>query len=322
MNHRQLKGVLAMLMVYLPLIIARWIHFTCMFVMFGSSFFWFYEKSERSSTGPHGLPQTLRATNILVRIAAPIAAISGIAWLVLILINMTHYYGSAIDPEDLSLYFFETPFGAVSFLRLGLLAIATLIAFLPLKGLWRFAALVPISALLLITQAWFGHSAEGTGLYRTTMIAVYGVHTLAAAAWAGGFPPLLFAIIEQRRFGAYEARENTLDICSRFSFMAIIAVTLVVLSGIINAGFRSGGSLAKLLDSNYGDLLLKKIAVVAAMLALAYLNRFVLVPRLRAAGPKDMSQIGRLRNSLAFDIVLGALVLGASAILGITMPPM
>ena len=153
------------------------------------------------------------------------------------------------------------------------------------------------------------------------MIAVYGVHTLAAAAWVGGLLPLLFAIIEQRRFGAYEARENTLDICSRFSFMAIIAVTLVVLSGITNAGFRSGGSLAKLLDSDYGDLLLKKIAIVAAMLALAYLNRFVLVPRLRAAGPKDMKQIGRLRNSLAFDIVLGALVLGASAILGITMPP-
>ena len=64
----------------------------------------------------------------------------------------------------------------------------------------------------------------------------------------------------------------------------LIAVTLVVLSGITNAGFRSGGSLAKLLDSDYGDLLLKKIAIVAAMLALAYLNRFVLVPRLRAAG--------------------------------------
>jgi copper resistance protein D len=57
------------------------------------------------------------------------------------------------------------------------------------------------------------------------------------------------------------------------------------------------------------------------MLALAYLNRFVLVPRLRAAGPKDMRQATWLACSLAFDISLGALVLGASAILGITMPP-
>jgi putative copper resistance protein D len=88
------KGVPAMLMVYLPLVIARWIHFVCVFMLFGCSFFWIYEKSERSSAGPLGLPRTLRATNILLRIAAPVAAITGVAWLALILINMTHYYGS------------------------------------------------------------------------------------------------------------------------------------------------------------------------------------------------------------------------------------
>jgi copper resistance protein D len=235
---------------------------------------------------------------------------------------MTHYYGSVLDPEDLELYFFETPFGTVSFLRLALLAVAIVVAFLPLRGRRRFVLLVPVSALLLITQAWFGHSNEGTGVYRATMISVYGIHTLAAAAWTGGIPPLLFAIIEQRRFGAYEPRENALDICARFSLMATIAVTLVVLSGIVNAGFRVEGSFLKLLDSDYGDLLLKKIAIVSAMLAIAYFNRFVLAPRLRAAGPKDLRQITWLRYSLIFDIGLGALVLYASAILGITMPPM
>ena len=310
-----------MLMVYFPLVITRWIHFACVFVLFGASLFWLYEKSERASAGPLGLPRTLRVAKILLRVAAPIAAVSGVLWLALILINMTHYFGSVFDPEDLELYFFETPFGTVSFLRLTLLAIASVIAFLPLRGRWRFVLLVPVSALLLITQAWFGHSNEGTGLYRTTMITVYGIHTLAAAAWAGGLPPLLFAIIEQRRFGAYEPRENTLDICARFSLMAIVAVTLVVLSGIANAGFRVEGSFLKLLDSDYGDLLVKKIAIVAAMLAIAYLNRFVLVPRLRAAGPKDLRHITWLRYSLTFDIGLGALVLYVSAILGITMPP-
>jgi putative copper resistance protein D len=311
-----------MLMVYLPLVITRWIHFACVFLLFGASFFWLYERGERSSCGPSGLPRTLRAITLLLRIAAPLAAISGITWLALILINMTHYFGSVLDPEDLELYFFETPFGTVSFLRFELFAIAVVIAYLPLRGRWRFILLVPVSALLLITQAWFGHSNEGTGLYRITMITVYGIHMLAAAAWAGGLPPLLFAMIEQRRVGAYEPRENALDICGRFSSMAIVAVTLVVWSGIANAGFRVEGSFLKLLDSDYGDLLLKKIAIVVAMLVLAYLNRFVLVPRLRAAGPKDLRQINWLKFSLAFDIGLGALVLYASAILGITMPPM
>ena len=102
----------------------------------------------------------------------------------------------------------------------------------------------------------------------------------------------------------------------------MIAVTLVVTSGISNAGFRVAGSFGRLLDSDYGDVLLKKLVVVAAMLAVAYFNRFIAMPRLRATVSKGMRPVAWLRYSVAFDVVLGALVLGASAILGITMPPM
>jgi putative copper resistance protein D len=277
--------------------------------------------SERFSAGPGGLPRAIRATTILLRIAAPIAAISGIAWLACILINMARDFHSVVDPEDLRLFFIETPFGTVSILRLALLATGVVIAFLPWHGRRRFSALVPVGALLLVTQAWFGHSAEGVGFYRASMIAVYAVHTLATGAWVGGLPALLFALVEQRRFRPYEARDCTLDVCSRFSIMATIAVTLVVASGIANAGFRVAGSFGKLFGSAYGDVLLKKLAVVATMLVVAYFNRFIAAPRLRAASSKGMRQITWLRYSVALDIVLGALVLGASAILGITMPP-
>jgi putative copper resistance protein D len=76
------------------------------------------------------------------------------------------------------------------------------------------------------------------------------------------------------------------------------------------------------LGSDYGDVLFKKIALVAAMLAIACVNRFVLMPRLRTAPLKRMTQIARLRLTVTFELALGLLVLGASAILGITMPPM
>jgi copper resistance protein D len=310
-----------MLMIYLPLVIARWIHFASVFVLFGSSFFWLSMGRERFSAGPSGLPGARRSTTILLRVAAPVAAISGVAWLACILINMARDFHSVADPEDLRLFFFETPFGTVSFLRLALLAIGVVLAFLPWHGRWRFAALVPVGAMLLITQAWFGHSAEGAGLYRASMITVYSIHALATSAWVGGLPALLFALVEQRRFSPYEARDCTLDVCSRFSLMAMIAVTLVVASGVANAGLRVAGSFGKLFDSAYGDVLLKKLAVVAAMLAVAYFNRFIATPRLRAASSKGMRQITWLRYSVAFDVVLGALVLGASAVLGITMPP-
>src|SRR3984893_7610795 len=144
-----------MLMVYLPLVIARWIHFASAFVLFGSSFFWFYEGTERSSAGPGGLPGAVRATTILLRSAAHIAAISGVAWLACILINMARDFYSVVDPEDLRLYFFETPFGTVSFLRLALLAIGIVIAFLPWHGCWRLGALLAGGALLFIYPGLF-----------------------------------------------------------------------------------------------------------------------------------------------------------------------
>jgi putative copper resistance protein D len=325
-HQRQLsaayKDCPVMLTVFLPLVIARWIHFASVFVLFGSSFFWFYMGSERFGAGPGGLPRALRATTILLRIAAPIAALSGAAWLACILINMTSDVHSVVDPEDLRLFFFETPFGTVSFVRLALLAAAVVISVLSWHNRAWFSALLHLGALLLISQAWLGHAAEGgTGLYGSIMITVYGIHALAAGAWVGGLPALLFALVEQRRFGPHEARDWSLDILSRYSLMAMVAVTLIVASGITNAGFRVAGSFDKLFDTSYGDVLFTKVAVVAAMLVLAFFNRFVAMPRLRAASLKGMTQITRLRYSVTFEVVLGILVLGVAAVLGITPPP-
>ena len=237
-----------MLTVFLPLVIVRWIQFAAVFVLFGSSFFWLYMGNKRFAAGPGGLSRTLRATVILLRFAAPIAALSAIAWIGCLLINMTSDVHSITDAEDLRLFFFETPFGTVSFVRLTLLAAAIVIVFLPWHNRTWFFALLIIGAILLITQAWFGHSADSRGFYRAIMITVYGIHTLAAAAWVGGLPPLLFALIEQRRFGSLEARESALDILARFSLMAMTAVSLLVASGAANAVFRVNGSLGKLFE--------------------------------------------------------------------------
>jgi putative copper resistance protein D len=312
----------ALWMTYQPLVIARWIHFASVFVLFGSSFFWFYMPREHSLAHPGQVAKTLAATAIMLRIAAPVAAISGVAWLAFILINMTSDFHSVIDPEDLRLFFFETPVGTVSIIRLALLAIAVVVVLVPWRGYWWFAALSGIGALLLISQAWLGHASQGgAGLYGAMMITVYAIHMLAAGAWVGGLPPLLFALAEQRRFGPWEARDCTVDILSRFSAMAMVAVTLIVASGIANAGFRVMGSFGKLFYTEYGDALLTKIAVVTAMLALAYFNRFVFMPRLRRDARKGMGQIAWLGRSVTLETALSLLVLGAAAVLGITPPP-
>jgi putative copper resistance protein D len=309
-------------MVFYPLAALRWIHFLSVFVLFGSAFFWFYMGAERLSAGPGGLPSTLRATTVLVRVAAPLAAITGIGWLACILINSTNDVGSVVNPEDLRLYFFETPFGVVSIARIALLLAAVMVAALPWNNRAWFSALLHIGALLLISQAWLGHTAEGgAGLYGALMITVYSVHVLAAGAWVGGLPPLLFALAEQRHLDPQEARARSLDILLRYSLMAMVAVTLIVISGIANAGFRVAGSFDKLYDTAYGTVLFTKIGLVAIMLALAYFNRFIALPRLRIAPFEGMAQIVGLRASVAGELVMGAAVLGLAAVLGITPPP-
>ena len=312
----------ALFSIFHVIVVARWIHFTAVFILFGSAFFWFYMEDRRRLTACGGLPRTLRATNLLLSVAAPVAAISGVLWLAGLFANMANGFGSLFDPDALRAFIWQTQFGPVAVLRLALLAAAVLIVVLPWRNRAFQSALLHVGALLLINQAWLGHAAEGgAGLYGALMILVYSVHVLAAGAWVGGLPPLLFALVEQRHFSALEARDGTLDILSRYSIMAMIAVSLIVVTGLANAGFRVGVSFDKLFDADYGYVLATKAGVVFLMLVLAFFNRFIVLPRLRALPETGVAQIVRLRASVACELALGLVVLAVAAVLGVTPPP-
>jgi putative copper resistance protein D len=194
------------------------------------------------------------------------------------------------------------------------------IACLPYRNRNSFFGFLAIGALLLVSQAWLGHAAEGGGsLEGGFMVVSYGLHMLAAAAWVGGLAPLLLALLEQRAREPDEARAASLNILSRYSLMGMIAVTLIILSGTANAAFHIAG--AKLFHSSYGEVLLTKLGLVVVMLALAYFNRFVAMPRLGTARSKPIAQLAKLRLSIGFELALGVVIVGVAAVLGITPPP-
>lgn len=299
------------------LVVTRWIYFASVFALFGVPLFRFYESYDNAPADARVLPSTLAATLSLLRIAVPVAVVSGIAWLIEILANMA----GVVDPDTLHLFFFGTQFGPPALLRLVLFVAIIIAGILPLWHRTWFLVLVVVSAALLVSQAWFGHAAEGgASAYGALMIAVYAVHLLAAAAWVGGLPVLLFALREIARGPEDEAAARSLAILSRYSLMGMVAVTLIVGSGIANAAFRVAGSFGKLFWTDYGAVLGAKLVAVALMLALAYFNRFIAMPRLRAA-PKGGTQIAKMRASITLELVLGIAVLGIAAILGITPPP-
>lgn len=305
------------------LVIARWVQFVSVSALFGSALFWLYAGGG-AAPGPARLPRAFAATLRLLRLAALAAALSGLAWLAGIVVNMTSSspapeWASLRDFEVWRLFFFETNFGAVSGLRLVLLAAALGVVTLrrPQRGF--LVALAAIGAALLVSQAWLGHAAQGDGGLRGgAMIVAYSAHVLAAGAWVGGLAPLLFALAEER---GEDPGSGSLKILDRFSTMGFLAVVLIVLAGLANLCFRVGASFGRLLDTPYGETLFAKLALVALMLALAAFNRFVGAARLRRASSQSPSEAARLRTSVGVELALGIAVLGAAAALGVTPPP-
>ncbi|WP_264599067.1 CopD family protein [Rhodoblastus acidophilus] len=273
----------------------RWIHFASLFVLLGAALF-------RLSM-PQASPRAARATDALLKAAGPATMVSGLCWLWLLLANMAGGFGAALDPEIL-LAFFQSPFGPVAALRL-LLLVAAGAAIVAPPGA-RARVLLVVAVALLVDQAWLGHAATG----RAGLIAAYCLHVLAAAAWIGGLPPLLFAL---RQGNGPPDASVTL---SRFSAMAMAAVALILVTGLMGVGARVGFSAEALARSDYGLILALKATLFAAMLALAGFNRFVAMPSVR-----EGRMLARLRASVALELVLGVATIGAAAALGATPPP-
>jgi putative copper resistance protein D len=289
---------------------ARWIHFAAMMLIFGASLFPFY-----AVPGQTAAPE-LAPARLLLRLAAVVAFISGMALAGASLVNITGEADSLFDREALSAFFFETGFGRAWVVRFaGLLAL--LIAAFSLRAdlcEWNFGAVMTtlVAGLLLVSQAWIGHPAASTGDERNFIVAGYALHVLGAGAWLGGLVPLWLMLRQPER----PPDQVVQFALHRFSAVGMLAILSVLAGGLINAWAR-WNSFDVLVASAWGKVLIAKALGFAALLALACANRFVLMPRLAEAGALRASLA---RNVLAEQAV-GLAVLAAAAVLGILPPP-
>jgi putative copper resistance protein D len=93
-------------------------------------------------------------------------------------------------------------------------------------------------------------------------------------------------------------------------------VALLLVSGCINGAILVP-SLAKLVGTDYGRVLLVKIALAVAMVAIALVNRFALTPNIVAAGTAGVRALSR---SVLMEQGVGLLVLLSVALLGTIHP--
>ena len=152
-----------------------------------------------------------------------------------------------------------------------------------------------------------GHAAATTPGWLVTPI-VLG-HVVVAAFWLGSLLALSRTLASRST--------DALGPIRRFSLLAVVAVPLLVLAGAGLAIIQVEDP-AALIGTSYGLLLSGKIALVAAMLALASWNRWVLTARL-AAGADGVRR--SFRRTIGLELACGIAVLGVTAVLSQTIPP-
>ncbi|MEZ7155975.1 copper resistance protein CopC [Streptomyces sp. MAD19A] len=122
-----------------------------------------------------------------------------------------------------------------------------------------------VAAGLAASWAMSEHASQG--LQAGVAMPVDVVHLLAVAAWLGGLTALLVAL--------YRAPVETpvgRDAVRRFSRLAFGSVVTLAVTGVYQS-WRQLGSWSAVTDTRYGQLLLVKIALVAVMVAVAFLSR-------------------------------------------------
>lgn len=161
--------------------------------------------------------------------------------------------------------------------------------------------------LAALSFALSGHAATAGPPWIT--VPALTLHALCAACWVGAFAPLLLAL---RRLPRHEAHA----LLAAFSSSAVAAVAGLVLAGVVLAALQLRTPSA-LIATDYGRLLLLKIALVVLLLGLGAVNRLVLTPALA----RRADAVPKLRATIGADLVLAAGVVVLTAGLGAVPPP-
>jgi copper resistance protein D len=314
--------------VYDPLIYARVIHYAATLLVTGVVFSTVFvsDPAFRQFSADTRIAAVARCWNRWMAWAGLVfAAISGAAWFVLTAAAMSDQSPADVISNDvLWTVLTQTTFGHDWLVRLVLACslAATLSPFLSAhkaKPSWLDGLAVMIAAALAGTLAWAGHAAGGLGREAVVHPAADVLHLLAAAAWVGALPPLLvlLSVAGSDETSVAIARTATL----RFSSLGIVSVATLVVTGTINTWYLAG-TLPVLTETDYGRLLLEKIAVFLGMVMLAATNRHWLIPQLMQKESTDVIRgaLFQLRYHVAIEIAAGACVIVIVAVLGTLHP--
>jgi copper resistance protein D len=309
-----------------PLVIARAFHFASTLLLTGTIMFrCFVAAPAFRAKGGGALEAGLRIRLVqIVWAALAVALLSGAAWLLFVAAEIGGLSVADAVSEGLTgIVLTQTAFGDAWMLRLEMALLLAVLLVLPNPNPGFAAATDLICAMLAAglaaSLAFAGHAAATEGFDGALHLASDGLHLVAAGAWLGALWPLSILLGRARKAGDTAAAAVAYQATQRFSILGMISVAAILASGFVNTYEILGTMAFSMMGTDYNRLLLAKIALFIAMLAIAAFNRQHLTPRL--AGAHDHRRaIRQLQwNSLA-EAGLGLLILGIVAVLGRIAP--
>ncbi|HEU5321326.1 MAG TPA: CopD family protein, partial [Methylomirabilota bacterium] len=276
------------------------------------------------STRPTALAWEARVLG-QVRGLALLALVTGALSVAYQAATLTGRLEAAFDARTLGQVLLDTQAGHVWLLRSALLLLV--VGFLAFRAdtgeradwLAARGQVVGLAAVALALVTAGGHAAavRPGGLAAMTIDAT---HLVATGLWVGALLPLALLLRAASRPDGADARPHAVLAVRRFSRLALLAVLVLAATGAGNAVIHVA-SVAGLVGTPYGQLLLAKVALLIPILLVATVNRRRLLPEL----PGEAATVGRpaMRRLAAFmaaEAALALVVLGLAAGLALTPP--
>jgi copper transport protein len=184
-----------------------------------------------------------------------------------------------------------------------------------------------LGVLSLLELALFAFTSHALGVASAPDLAVFvdWVHITLASVWVGGLLGLVLAVLPATGStlrtaaallpGDVDCNRFFGPVLGQFSRLGLLAAGGLAITGFYQA-LAHVGSLDNLLPTDYGQALMVKTIIFAAVLLLAAFHRYIVLPHLteprKAAATRGRRLLGR---SLPVEAVLGIGILAATGVL-------
>jgi copper transport protein len=188
----------------------------------------------------------------------------------------------------------STRFGTVMSVAAIVAAAGALLA--AVAPLYPILASLPfvLALVLLPAPSLAGHALDSGRPRIEVVVDVF--HVAAASLWLGGLVALAFAL---------RAAGDRRTILHRFSNLAVVSVLVLAATGVTRA-FAELDSVSQAWSTGYGRVLVVKTALLTLLVAIGWVNRYRLIPRMSLTG---------LRRNVAASLALFAGLVAAVALL-------